>query len=81
MDPLKLEYDVEVDKWGIWADADDGLKISSWRDGSPAGDSILASGQPGCGLNPVDMVGVVAERSWTSSRGGLCVIREAEGCL
>jgi hypothetical protein len=78
VDPFKPGCDDEVDKW-VWVDRDAGLgEEPSWRDGST---SVLPSGQPGCGLDPVDIVGVGADRSWTSSRGGLCVTREAEGCL
>jgi hypothetical protein len=43
-----------------------------------AGETMLDSGHPGCGLREDDK-DVEADKSWTSSRGGLVAVREVEG--
>lgn len=63
------------------ADARTGSPGSSPRElPSTAGDVILWSGQPGCGLSEDDNAEGV-ERSWTSSLGGRCIDLEVEGVL
>jgi len=71
VEPTKVEVElypvivVDVERCEVCIVADVGaIGVSSPRDGSTAGDNILPSGQPGCGLSPVDdKEGVDAEKS------------------
>lgn len=49
--------------------------------GSTAGESMLPSGQFGWWPRPVDVMGVVAERSSTSNFGGRLALRDVEAPL
>ena len=71
---LEVVVVLEVEKCDVCVVADPGIMMRSSRVGSPAGDA-LPSGHPGCGLEPVDIIGVDKP---TSSLGGRWVVRDIE---
>jgi len=72
---VKLDIALEDGNCDVCVVADAGIVVLSSRVGSvPAGDAP-PSGHPGCGLG---IIGVDAEKPWTSSFGGRCAGREVE---